>query len=49
VSKILVAFATKNGSTEEVARAIAETMRDDGCLSMSAVPEMCGRWWLGGT
>jgi menaquinone-dependent protoporphyrinogen oxidase len=32
VSKILVAFATKNGSTEEVARAIAETLRDDGCV-----------------
>jgi menaquinone-dependent protoporphyrinogen oxidase len=32
VSKILVAFATKNGSTEEVARAIAETLRRDGCV-----------------
>jgi len=51
-SKILVAFATKNGSTEEVARAVAETLRDGVMMdasSMSAVPGMFGRQWLGGT
>jgi menaquinone-dependent protoporphyrinogen oxidase len=31
LSQILVAFATKNGSTEEVAAAIAGTLRDSGC------------------
>jgi menaquinone-dependent protoporphyrinogen oxidase len=30
VSRILVAFATRNGSTEEVAAAIAQTLRDGG-------------------
>lgn len=52
VSKILVAFATKNGSTEVVARAVAETLRDGVMMdasSMSAVPGMFGRQWLGGT
>jgi menaquinone-dependent protoporphyrinogen oxidase len=32
MSKTLVAFATKNGSTEEVAEAIAETLREAGCV-----------------
>ena len=52
MSKILVAFATKNGSTEVVARAVAETLRDGVMMdasSTSAVPGMCGRQWLGGT
>ncbi len=31
MSQILVAFATKNGSTEEVAAAIAGSLRDSGC------------------
>jgi len=31
LSQILVAFATKNGSTEEVAAAIAGSLRDSGC------------------
>ena len=31
MSQILVAFATKNGSTEEVAAAIAGGLRDSGC------------------
>ncbi len=30
MSRILVAFATKNGSTEEVAAAVAQTLRDAG-------------------
>lgn len=30
MTRILVVFATKNGSTEEVAGAIAETLRDKG-------------------
>jgi menaquinone-dependent protoporphyrinogen oxidase len=31
LSQILVAFATKNGSTEQVAAAIAGSLRDSGC------------------
>lgn len=31
MTRVLVAFATKNGSTEEVASAVAATLRDGGC------------------
>jgi hypothetical protein len=31
LSQVLVAFATKNGSAEEVAAAIAGSLRDSGC------------------
>lgn len=50
MSKILVAFATKNGSTQEVARAIAESLRDDGCVvdvrRARDVRESVARWDL---